>query len=378
MNRQDGPIGYFVHHQGRGHAERAASIANAMAGRRAVTLFSARDDIYPALHGDVSICKIPSLFEPAGEIPPRMSALETPATMHCAPVGWQTITSATATLAQWFHEAAPALFVTDVSAELGQFARICSIPHVAVLQHGNRTDPGHQASYDAAAGLLAPYSKALEQEDRTPAMIAKTHYAPGVGISLGQFPDMLTARETLGLPKDREIVLVIAGGGGRGTPSAPLTLGARAEPETLWITIGGLETEWHETPPGNLQHKGWVDNPEQWVAAADRVVSSCGNTTVHMVLAAGRPWVVVPEWRYFDEQIYKAQALERAGVAAVSLHWPSHREGWEAVWQEARGITSAAQTSLFDADAAQAAADWLNGLACELWDAEKPRLAVVA
>ena len=27
---EHGPIGYFVHHQGRGHAERAAAIANAI------------------------------------------------------------------------------------------------------------------------------------------------------------------------------------------------------------------------------------------------------------------------------------------------------------------------------------------------------------
>ena len=44
-----GPIGYFVHHQGRGHAERAAAIANELIASRGVTLFCARDDIFPAL-----------------------------------------------------------------------------------------------------------------------------------------------------------------------------------------------------------------------------------------------------------------------------------------------------------------------------------------
>ncbi len=306
--------------------------------------------------------------------------MPTPDTMHCAPVGWQSITSATAALANWFLEAAPALFVTDVSAELGQFARICSIPHVAVMQHGTRTDVGHQASYDAAAGLLAPYARALEQDDRTPAMLAKTHYAPGVGVAVGELPGKVAARQALDLPSDREIVLVIAGGGGRGTPSAPLTLGARAEPETLWVTIGALETEWHETPPPNLQHRGWVDNPDTWIAAADRVVSSCGNTTVHMMLASPKPWVVVPEWRYFDEQLRKAQALEQAGVAAVSLHWPSHRTNWETLWQRARDIDPTARDSIFEPDAARGAADWLDSLAHRLWDGASGgvRLEVVA
>ena len=39
------PFGYFVHHQGRGHAERCAAIANALPRERPLTLFCARDDI---------------------------------------------------------------------------------------------------------------------------------------------------------------------------------------------------------------------------------------------------------------------------------------------------------------------------------------------
>ena len=80
-------------------------------------------------------------------------------------------------------------------------------------------------------------------------MLRKTHYAPGIGVDLKKLPTQTDARRTLGLPVDRHITLVVAGGGGRGTPTAPLTLGARADPEGLWITIGNLETEWHETPP---------------------------------------------------------------------------------------------------------------------------------
>ena len=54
------PIGYFVHHQGRGHAERAASIANVLAAKRPVTLFCAREDIFPDLAPSVEVIAIPS------------------------------------------------------------------------------------------------------------------------------------------------------------------------------------------------------------------------------------------------------------------------------------------------------------------------------
>lgn len=370
------PVGYFVHHQGRGHAERAASIANALADRRPVTLFSARKDIFPQLHENVAVHTIPSLFEPTGQEPERLQSIAMPATVHCAPLGWRSIREAMAAITDWFARQDPALFVTDVSAELGQLARLCSVPHVAVMQHGVRTDPGHMAAYESAVGLLAPYAETLEQSDRTDGLRRKTHYASGVGIDCDGFPARRTAREELGLDADREIVLVIAGGGGEGTPSAPITLGARAEPEAQWITIGKTRSEWHETPPGNLEHRGWVDNPRTWIAAADRVVSSCGNTTVHMVLAAGRPWVVVPEWRYFDEQFCKAEVLDREGLAAVAPQWPSHAEGWARVWSAARNIDCDRQRNVIDPHADEKAAEWLDGLAKHLWTDAPGKLAL--
>lgn len=361
MNR---PIGYFVHHQGRGHAERAAAIVNALPADRPVTLFCARDDIFPALADHVTVTTIPSLFEADGSEEAGLSHVRTPATLHCAPLGWAGITRAVATIAGWFDSARPALFVTDVSAELAQLARIASIPCVSVLQHGARDDPGHMAAYEAALGILAPYAPVLEQPGRPGWMLAKTHHAPGVGVAVEPGGiDRAQARRLLDLPAGADIVVVVAGGGGSGTPATPLTLGARAEPETLWLTIGTVEHEWHATAPANLRHVGWVSAPELYIAAADRVVSSAGNTTVHMIAAAGRPWVVVPEWRYFDEQLWKARMLDRAGAAAVLDHWPSHAGAWAAAWARAATLDPDRQRALVDPRAAAAAAAWLADLA---------------
>lgn len=359
------PIGYFVHHQGRGHAERAAAIVNALPARP-VTLFCARDDIFPALGSHVTIRKIPSLFEAPADAAPALANARTPATLHCAPLGWGSITHAIATIAQWFDTARPALFVTDVSAELAQLARIASVPCVSVLQHGDRDDAGHKAAYESAIGILAPYAPVLEQPGRPDWMTAKTHYAPGVGIDATP-RDRAAARIALALPLDAEIVVVVAGGGGTGTPGTPLTLGARAEPDTLWLTIGAVEREWHATAPGNLHHLGWVDCPETYIAAADRIVSSAGNTTVHMIAAAGRPWIVVPEWRYFDEQLWKARMLGAAGAAVMLDHWPAHGAAWGEAWAKAGALELACQHALVDPHAAAGAAAWLNAQADTAW-----------
>lgn len=357
-----GPIGYFVHHQGRGHAERAAAIANAAPATQQFTFFCAKGDVFPPLGDQVTVQVIPSLFEATGDEASGLANAGTPSTLHCAPLGWPGITRAVAILTQWFDTARPSLFVTDVSAELAQLARIASVPCVTVLQHGTRDDAGHMAAYEGAVGILAPYAETLEQPGRPAWMTAKTCYAPGVGVAPVAL-DRSEARRLLGLPEDQDIVVVVAGGGGSGMPATPLTLGARAEPDTLWLTIGAVEHEWHATAPGNLRHCGWVGTPELYIAAADRIVSSAGNTTVHMIAAIGRPWIVVPEWRYFDEQIWKARMLDHVGAAIMLDHWPSHASAWQQAWTRAAALDPARQQALVDPAGAATAANWLIALA---------------
>ena len=96
-------------------------------------------------------------------------------------------------------------------------------------------------------------------------------------------------------------------------------------------------------------------------------MSSAGNTTVHMVAAIGRPWIVVPEWRYFDEQMWKARMLDRAGAAATIAHWPSHAGAWREGWVRADAIDVARQYALVSPTAAQDAARWLDDLATQCW-----------
>ncbi|WP_371158200.1 hypothetical protein [Jannaschia sp. 2305UL9-9] len=368
------PIGYFLHHQGRGHAERAAAIVHALPSDRPVTLFCARPDILPALPPSATVVQIPSLFEPTGE---ERSAdwIATPDTLHCAPVGWPGIRRAMGRIAGWFAEADPVCIICDVSAEVAQLARICSVPHVKVLQHGDRTDPGHRAAYDGAAGLIVPCDARLAQPDWTPDMRARSVFAGGLGVDTA-LPDRDTARARLGIDRDAEVVLVLSGGGGSGLAAAPLSLGARAMPQAQWITLGQVARDWHATEPSNLCHKGWVDDVPDHLAACDLVVASTGNTTCQQILAAGKPWIAVPEWRYFDEQVAKARALQAAGVATHLTALPASLPAWRAAIDRARADHDPdLQRSFVRPDAAAHVARWLEDLATRL-DTPLPALGV--
>lgn len=370
------PFGYFVHHQGRGHAERCAAIAHALPVNRPLVIFCARNDIFPPLPSNARVVVIPSLFEPRGDEATTMDYIPTPSTLHCVPLGWPSIRRAMATMVTWFDAADPALMICDVSAEIAQLARICSVPHVKVLQHGNRNDAGHRAAYDGAVGLLAPFHVALAQPEWGAAIRVRTCFAGGLGVDTRGMARNV-ARQKIGIGADEEMILTMTGSGGNGFSQAPLGVGARSRPSARWITIGPVERNWHATEPANIEHRGWVEDAASYIAAADLVIASAGNTTCQQILAASRPWLVVPEWRYFDEQHRKADALATAGVACIRPHLPSSADAWQQALEETlAGHRPDVQRALIEDSPAEKVAAWLERLATTLWPTAAPAAAL--
>jgi len=361
------PIGYFVHHQGRGHAERCAALLAALPEDRPVTVFCARPAMLPPLPVRTTVIELPSLFEPTGGEACGMDRVPAPDTVHCAPLGWPGIRRAMAVLAAWFDQADPALLLSDVSAEVAQLARLCSVPHVCTVQHGQRDDPGHRAAWDGAAGLLAPFDRSLAQRDWQDGLLDRTHFAPGLG-GPAALPDRAEARARLGIAEGETVHLVLSGNGGDGFASAALGVAARTFPHVRWHTIGGVRSSWHATEPANLVHHGWVDDALDRIVAADLIISTAGNTACQQVLAAGRPWIVVPEWCYFDEQVCKARALGDNGLAHVLSALPSHARGWrEAIAAAGDAHDPKRQRACVRTGSAAQAADWLDRLCVSLW-----------
>ncbi|MDV2985435.1 UNVERIFIED_CONTAM: glycosyltransferase [Methylobacteriaceae bacterium AG10] len=380
------PIAFFVHHQGRGHANRTMAVAAEFARDRPVSVLTAGPHLFDGvsrdIERDIEIVALPDMIGAA--VPtPRLYAEPTPPVMHCVPLGLSEMRRTMRAILDHLDERAVGLFVVDVSAEIALLARIASVPAVQIRMHGDRGDIGHIGAYEACVGMLAPFDERLEQDDYPAHLRRKTFYSGGLCTSIDRVPDRAEARARLGLDPAREIVVAVTGGGGSGTPYAPLTVAARAAPDALWLTLGPTHREGHETDFANLRELGWVPSVTDYLAAADIVVASAGDNTVHEVARVGGRLIVMPEWRYFGEQTRKAEALVRLGAAVQAPRWPGDLQGWRDLLARARSLDGSVLRSLYAPDAARRAASWLEGLTDELWQgrpaAEAPApLRVVA
>jgi len=374
------PISFFVHHQGRGHANRTMAMAEHFSKDRHVSVMTAAPEQFAKADPRIEVIALPNMI---GESVPtaRLFAENTPSVMHCVPLGLPSMRGTMRTILDHLDDRDVGLFVVDVSSEIGMLGRIASTPTVQIRMHGDRSDVGHIGSYEASVGMLAPFDERLEQDDYPEYLRRKTFYTGGLSTTRDAVLSRQAARAKLGLAEDQRIILVLTGGGGSGTPLAPLTIAARAVPEALWLVAGPVHREGHETDFANLRELGWVDNVTDHIAAADIVVASAGDNTVHEIARAGSTFVVMPEWRYFSEQHRKADALVALGAAVTAPAWPGDYSGWQKLLNDAAALDPSVLRSLHDPDAARKAANWLETLCDELWqDAAAtgvPRLKVV-
>ena len=360
------PIVFFAHHQGRGHANRIMAIAEHIPTARPLHILTARPEQFDALPREAEITRLPDMIG----APSRSKALHdqaTPSVLHCVPLGVDEMREHMGRIAKALRTLDPALFVIDVSAEIALLARIMSVPAITIRMHGDRSDAGHLAGYEASVGMLAPFDERAEQADYPAWARARTFYTGGLCTTREPLSSRADARARLDLPIDKPITLVIAGGGGSGTPYAPLTVAARAEPESLWLIAGPVHREGHETDFGNLVELGWIENLTDYLCAADRVVASAGDNTVHEIARAARPFLCIPEWRYFDEQQVKAAQFARLGGAVHLETWPASIPQWQRVLAETDALDVSRLSQLHDPDAARNAARWLQAEATRLW-----------
>lgn len=319
-------IGWYVHHQGRGHLTRACAIARWM-GMPVTGLSSLpRPSAWPGPW--VQLSRDDDLVE---EGTPR--DVEAGGVLHWAPVGHVGLASRAADITGWVAREQPQLVVVDVSVEVTLLARLAGAPVAVVALPGERLDRAHGTAYDLAEALLAPWPAGTHECGWKQEWVAKAHAVGGIS----QFDGVPHPR----VPRRPGRVLLLWGGGGTDVSSAEVRAARRATPDWTWV----------ERSPSQPSPDLWRELHE-----CDVVVTHAGQNAVADVAAARAPAVLVAQTRPFGEQVATAHAVHGLGSATGLEAWPaagawpdllaSARDrggaGWDR-WTTGRGAEEAAR-----------------------------------
>ncbi len=337
-------IGYYVHHQGAGHATRALAIAQELNGP--VTLIGSHLPDGP-LPGHIKRLHLPADTAPGMRVEQFDS-------LHYAPLGVPGLRQRAALLTQWMHDHWPCLLVVDVSVEVALLARLCGVPTIYMRQHGLRDDAAHLQAYACASVLLAPYPPMMESAETCATVRGNSRYSgwisryagvPAVAAQPGQ-------------------VLVINGHGGTAFTHPALAELADACPDQQFRVAGQVSGE--PLPRPNLAYLGALAEPLAELQRAQVVIGSAGDSLVSEAASLGCRYIAVAEQRPFAEQQQQARRLDELGLAVGLQAWPEATQ-WPALLARAQALDGLAWQQWADAQSVRRAAAILQGTLNELF-----------
>ena len=339
------PIGYYVHHHGDGHRQRALAIAAGYPQR-----FVMLGTNLAGRTGDVRAIDLPDDRMPNAQAFDGIDGTESrPDALHYAPLDHDGVRARMGLMSHWIANNKPALIVVDVSVEIAMLARLCATPVAFIRLSGRRDDAAHCEAYRGASLLIAPFAARLDDMSLPQWIRDKTIYCPGIVAAPSQSIAPVSRR-----------VLVVAGKGGAPLEGNLIAAAAIATPQYDWRVIGPATRP--DQCPDNLQCVGWVENATAEIAAAQIVVGAAGDGLVNAVIAMEKPFVCLPEPRPFDEQIQKAHALASAGAAIVCEDWPAP-DRWPLILDDAKQLDRKSLHTLGDPDGAAKTMALLEALA---------------
>ena len=326
-------IGYYVHHQGRGHANRALAIASVLGATVTGLSSLPRPAGWP---GDWVRLERDDL----GTVPQDAGA---GGRLHWVPVHDAGLRSRMSAIARWIDTAAPSVMVVDVSVEVALLARLHGVPVVTVALPGDRGDDPHALGFDIADVVLACWPAGTTGMVRgiSESAAAKLHPVGAIARFSRRGSDPAPEPGT---------VLVLAGAGGSGFAGRLIDRARSATPGWRWTVLDGT--------PGR-----WVDDPWSAICSAEVVVTHAGQNALAEVAAAGRPAIVLAQDRPHDEQASTARALEASGAYPVIVcsTWPE--SGWADLLERARGFDCRRWALWNDGRGAERAAEMISRIA---------------
>jgi hypothetical protein len=322
-------IGYYVHHVGAGHLQRARAVA---------------------LRAGGTVTGLSSLPAPADWPGPWVRLVRDDCApdpvdptargnLHWVPERDDGLCRRMASLSAWIETARPDVLISDVSAEVALLARLHGVPVVSVVLPGRRGDRAHRSAYAVSSGLVAAWPREA---------VGMVHGLARADARRLHHVGALSRCEIAGPDQrdpSRRRVLVLSGRGGGHPTETQLRAAATDTPGWSWTVLGGSGE--------------WRDDPSLAVDASAVVVIQAGESAVADVAARRRPAVVVPAPRPFDEQ-------RATGRALAAGPWPCRVEesfpvtGWAERLNEVAALDGQAWAEWCDGHAADRLAQYLD------------------
>ena len=326
-------IGWYVHHQGRGHLHRAVTVAAELTARTGVVVTGLSSMPRPA-GWDGPWVQLPP--DDVGDAPRHATA---GGTLHWAPVGDPHVRDRAAALSAWVGGTAPDLVVVDVSVEVATLVRLHGVPVVSVVLPGDRTDAAHLLGLRLSAEVVACWPPSATPGGMLPGLPADLTArvrAVGAVSRIPVDPDADGARR----PGRPRVVVLQGRGGGALTERTGDDLEALA-PGWDWTEVGGGR---------------WVEDPTTALREADVVVTNAGQNSLAEVAACRVPAVVVPAERPHDEQATTARVLDASAWPALVVR-ALPEDDWSDLLERARLLDGSAWETWCDGGAAARFAD---------------------
>lgn len=334
-------IGWYVHHQGRGHLHRAVTVATELTRRTGVVVTGLSSLARPAGWTGPWVQLPPD----DGGGPPRDATAG--GSLHWVPAGDTHVRERAAALSAWVGRSAPDLVVVDVSVEVAALVRLHGVPVVSVVLPGDRTDDAHLLGLRLSTEVVACWPPAASSTGPgmlpgLPADVAARVRAVGAVSRIRVESSTASESGPLRLRRPgRPRVAVLQGrGGGALTARSGAALAALA-PGWDWTEVGGGR---------------WVEDPTAALRDADVVVTNAGQNSLAEVAACRVPAVVVPAERPHDEQATTARVLDASTwPALVVSSLPD--DDWSDLLERARLLDGQAWATWCDGHGATRFAD---------------------
>ena len=286
-------IGYYAHHRGAGHLNRAMSIARELDDDVTILSSSARPAVWTGGWVDLPLDHSPHDGDPLADASAHGA-------LHWVPLASDGLRERMGAIAAWLRDAEPAAVVVDVSVEVALLVRLHGIPVVTMAQPGDRTDAPHSLGYRASSAIVAVWP------DGVSALRVADDIAPRIE-PVGAISRIPTVDP---LPRDPLQIAVLAGLGTRGRSSLDIAVDAAraALPDARWVVLSGADSE-------TVAHT---------LRTSSLVFAHCGENALAEIAASRIPAIIIPESRPHEEQQAMGIALGASGMPVTVVDMVEH------------------------------------------------------